>query len=396
MDTKKVGLVYTDQYTKYNFGINHPLRPLRLSLTYSLMEKLGLLDNENLEIIKPRYATREEIELVHKPKYVSVVETLSKNPQDPTVKPFLYGLGPGDNPVFEGMYDASALVCGASISAAEKVWNDDDFNRTFNPAGGLHHAMIDKASGFCIFNDIAVAIRYLQKQNPDIRVAYLDIDCHHGDGVQWVFYDDPNVLTISLHESGKYLFPGTGNTDEIGEGAGEGYAINFPLIPGTSTKMYLRLFKECIPKILDTYRPDLLVTQLGVDTHFNDPLTQLGASIKLYKLLAKEIDKYTQKYCNNKWLAVGGGGYLMTVVPRAWSLFLAQMLNIELENELPQEWIQEAKKSVTNEDTPYLLWDRGDKIEVQLLAHPELAKKMNEYTNSLIELCNNQYIENLK
>jgi len=396
MDTKKVGLIYTEEYSKYNFGPSHPLRPLRLELTYSLMEKLGILNNKNLEIFKPRYATREEIARVHSSDYIDVVKKLSKNPRDNSTKPFIYGLGPGDNPIFEGMYDASSLVCGASIKAAETVWTKDNFDYAFNPAGGLHHAQKDKASGFCIFNDIAVAIKHLKSINNDIRIAYLDIDCHHGDGVQWLFYDDPNVLTISLHESGKYLFPGSGGTNETGKGKGEGYSINFPLIPGTNNRMYLKVFSECIPKILEIYQPDILATQLGVDTHFNDPLTQLGVSIKLHKKLAAKIKSYVKEYCNNKWVAFGGGGYLMTVVPRAWSLFLAEMLSIDLPNHLPDDWIDEVRKKVTYEDTPHEMWDHDDKIEVQLLSHPELATKMHDYIDKLIETCHEKYLPNLK
>jgi len=396
MNPKKVGLIYTDQYSKYNFGPSHPLRPLRLELTYSLMEKLGLLNHKNLEIFQPRLATKQEIARVHSSDYINVIERLSKNPKDKEIKPFIYGLGPGDNPIFEGMYEASSLVCGASIKAAETVWDNDEFHIAFNPAGGLHHAQKDKASGFCIFNDIAVAIKHLKSIDKDIRIAYLDIDCHHGDGVQWLFYDDPNVLTISLHESGKYLFPGSGDTEETGTGKGTGYSINFPLIPGTNNKMYLKIFTECIPKILEKYQPDILATQLGVDTHFNDPLTQLGVSIRLHKTLAKEIKTYAENHCNNKWLAFGGGGYLMTVVPRAWSLFLARMLDVDLPNHLPDEWIEEVRKKVTYEETPHELWDHDDKIEVQLLSHPELAAKMNDYVNKLIEICNEKYLPNLK
>jgi acetoin utilization protein AcuC len=392
----KVGLIYTDKFQMYNFGPSHPLRPLRLELTYSLMEKMGLLDNENLEIIKPRVAKQQEIELIHSHDYVEIVKKLSKNPKEQGLKPYLYGLGPGDNPIFKKMYEASALVCGASIEAAKKVWLDKSTNIAFNPAGGLHHATKSKASGFCIFNDIAVALKYLKELKPDIRIVYLDIDCHHGDGVQWTFYDDPNVLTISLHESGKFLFPGTGSIEETGEDDGKGYSLNFPLLPGTNNKLYLKIFETCIPKILKEYHPDILATQLGVDTHFNDPLTQLGVSIKLHKSLADRIYKYAEQYCNNRWLAFGGGGYLMNVVPRAWTLFLARMLNVDLPNSLPQSWLKEVEEKVPNENPPYKLWDNDHKMALDLLKHPELASKLYNYVDSLIEVCNEKYLPNLK
>ncbi|MFX1327446.1 MAG: acetoin utilization protein AcuC [Promethearchaeota archaeon] len=391
----RVGLIYTEEYQKYNFGPDHPLRPLRLKLTYSLMEKLNLLRNERLTILKPRIATQQEIEMIHSPQYVEVVKKLSENPKDKSVIPYHYGLGPGDNPIFKGMYEASALICGASIVAAETVWKEEDFKVTFNPAGGLHHAMKDKASGFCIFNDIGVAIKHLKRLKKDIKIAYLDIDCHHGDGVQWLFYDDPNVLKISYHQDGRFLFPGTGSVNEIGEGKGKGFSINFPLIPGTNNKIFLNLFRKTTPKILEIYTPDILITQLGVDTYFDDPLTQMGFSLSIYRDIAQTMKTCARDYCNNKWLAVGGGGYLMTVVPRAWSLFLARMLDVELENKLPNSWIKEAKKDAPYEETPYLLWDRAEKIEVQMLSQPEIAKKIIEYTNSLIEFSNEKYLTNL-
>lgn len=391
----KVSLIFTEDYQKYNFGKNHPLRPLRLKLTYSLIGKLNLLEHERLVIVKPRIATQEEIEQVHSPKYVSIVKKLSVNPEDRSIQPYSYGLGSGDNPIFEGMYEASALVCGASITAADNVWNNQEIKVAFNPAGGLHHAMKEKASGFCIFNDIGVAIAHLKKLDKNIRIAYLDIDCHHGDGVQRLFYDDPNVLTISYHQDGRTLFPGTGSIDEIGEGEGKGFSINFPLIPGTNNKNFLNLFRKTAPKILETYAPDILITQLGVDTYFNDPLTQMGFSLSIYRNIAQTLKTSAREYCQDKWLAIGGGGYLMTVVPRAWAIFLAKMLDVELKNELPNEWIKEVKQYVPDEDTPYLLWDRDDKVAVQYLSHPELASKIYEYTKSLIEISNEKYLPNL-
>ncbi|MFX1314663.1 MAG: acetoin utilization protein AcuC [Promethearchaeota archaeon] len=391
----KVALIYTEDYQKYDFGKEHALRPLRLKLTYSLMEKLHLLDNKILEIFSPRLATREELERVHSTEYLEIVNKLSINPKDKTIKPYIYGLGPGDNPIFKGMYEASALICGASILAADKVWNDKDFNIAFNPAGGLHHAQKSKASGFCIFNDIAVAIHHLKTIKKDIRIAYVDIDCHHGDGVQNIFYDDPNVLTISYHQSGKYLFPGTGDINELGEGMGKGYSLNFPLLPDTTNRMFLKIFRSTIPKILRVYAPDILFTQLGVDTYYNDPLTQMGFSLSIYSDIAQTIKTCARDYCQNKWVAFGGGGYLLTVVPRAWTLFLAKMLEVDLENKLPDSWIKEVKEQAPYEETPYLLWDRNDKAELLLLKYPEIAKKMIEYNKSLIEICEEKYLPNL-
>jgi acetoin utilization protein AcuC len=392
----RVGLLYAEDYKKYDFGRDHPLRPLRLQLTYSLMEKLGLLEHPRLTIMKPRLATQQEIERIHSREYVEFVKKLSENPKDSYGIPaYRYGLGPGDNPIFKGMYEASALVCGASLIAAETVWNEEEFKIAFNPAGGLHHAKKDRASGFCIFNDIGVAIKHLKNLKKEIRIAYLDIDCHHGDGVQWLFYDDPNVLTISYHEDGRFLFPGTGTISEIGEGNGKGYSVNFPLLPGTYNKTFINLFRKTAPKLLEAYDPDILITQLGVDTYFDDPLTQMGFSLAVYKDIAQTMKTCAREYCNDKWLALGGGGYLMTVVPRAWSIFLARMLDVELKNELPGSWIEEVKENAPYEETPYLLWDRGERVEVQMLSHPEIAKKIIDYTKMLIQISDERFVPNI-
>jgi acetoin utilization protein AcuC len=338
----KTALIYTDKFQIYNFGPQHPLRPLRIKLTYSLMEKLNLFNNERLEVFEPSLATQKEIERAHDPEYVEIVKKLSETPMDRSVQPYLYGLD------------------------------------------------------FCIFNDIAVAIHHLKNLKNDIRIAYLDIDCHHGDGVQGFFYDDPNVLTISFHESGKFLFPGTGNTKEVGEGAGKGFSINFPLLPGTNNRMFRKLFRYCVPRILEAYAPDVLLTQLGADMYFGDPLTQMGLSISIYRDIAQTLYTSAHDYCQNKWIAVGGGGYLMTAVPRAWTLFLARMIDVELKNELPDEWVNQVKEEVPYETTPYLLWDRDDKAEIQLLSHPEIAKKMIDYNRELRALCDEEFIPNLK
>ena len=391
----KVGLYFTKEYNNYNFGNSHPLRPLRLLLAYSLFEKLGLLKSKVLEEFEPRHATKDEILRVHALEYVEAIQKLSEYPSDPSVNASRYGLGLGDNPIFKGMYDASTLICGASLMAAEKVLLDDNFTIAFNPAGGLHHAMKNRASGFCIFNDIAVAIAHLKTLKSDIKVAYVDIDCHHGDGVQTIFYDDPNVLTINYHQDGRTLFPGTGHVSEIGEGDGKGYSINFPLMPRTSDKMFLKLFRQTLPKILAAYKPDILISQLGVDTYWEDPLTQMGFSLSVFRDIAQTLKTSAKEYCQDRWLALGGGGYLMNVVPRAWALFLAKMVGEELENKLPEEWYNEFKSKVTYEKTPYYLWDRADYIKQQELKYPEKTMAMIEYRNSLIELCEKKYIPNL-
>jgi len=392
----KVGLIHTKDFDKYDFGRDHPLRPLRLKLTYDLMEKLNLLENPRLEILEPRLASKAELERVHSKKYINIIKTLSDNPDDRSISPYLYGLGPGDNPIFKGMYEASALISGGTIIAADKVWRDDDIKVAFNPMGGLHHAMREKASGFCIFNDIAVGIKHLKTLNKEIRIAYLDIDCHHGDGVQWLFYDDPNVLTISYHQDGRYLFPGTGFVSERGEGKGKGYSINFPLIPGTNNKSFLKLFRKTAPKLLEAYSPDLLITQLGVDTYYDDPLTQMGFSLSVYKDIAQTMKTSAREYCQNKWLALGGGGYLMTVVPRAWTLALQVMLDENpLPNTIPLEWIDYCEKKITDEEIPYELRDTNYRVEEQLVKNPMFSVRIEQRLNEIEEFVYNKVLPNI-
>ena len=394
---KKVGLLFSEDFSKYNFGKSHPLKPVRLELTYSLFKHLGLMDHPSLEVIAPQMASESDLAMLHSEEYINIIKKLSEDPSTRGISYWKYNLGPGDNPIFKGMYEASALIAGASIKGAEKIINEaEKYDIIFNPAGGLHHAHRDRASGFCVFNDIALAIMKMKKLKPEIRIVYLDIDAHHGDGVQWFYYNDPSVLTISLHESGKYLFPGTGDVHEIGEKEGKNFSINFPLIPGTYDKLYLKLFRACIPELLDIYSPDILVTQLGVDSYYKDPLTQLGLSLSAYKELAGDIHQYSQKYCKNKWFAVGGGGYFVTLVPRAWSIFLAEMLGVKLDNELPQEWVKECYRSAPDEPHPEEMFDRSDAITLELLSHPELQKQMVDYINSLIEFCQENFVPNLK
>src|SRR5881628_3393189 len=222
--TRKTAIIYSDKFLDYNLGPNHPLRPVRVKLTYELLKSKGVLASESVRVVEPRYATRPEILLFHEESYVRLVEKFSEKGSGL--------LDMGDTPAFKGCYEATSLVVGASIKASELVMKEG-FSHAFNPSGGLHHAHPERASGFCIFNDPAISIRYLQTKFNVKRIVYLDIDAHHGDGVMYGFYDDQGVLDIDLHESGRYLFPGTGFPDETGAGKGAGLKVNVPLPPGT-------------------------------------------------------------------------------------------------------------------------------------------------------------------
>jgi acetoin utilization protein AcuC len=339
--SERVTLVWDDEFEAYDFGPEHPLKPIRVVLTVALMRacKLDVLPNVGVEI--PRSATRAELETIHAPAYIDAVERISQSVTDP-YGDYGWGIGTGDDPAFAGMHDASARVAGASITAAEQVWSGKA-EHAFNPAGGLHHAMADHASGFCIYNDPAIAIRWLL-DNGASRVAYIDVDVHHGDGVQAAFYDDPRVLTISLHESGHFLFPGTGFVDELGAGSAEGTKVNVPLPPYTYDDAYRQAFERVVPALIDSFKPDVLFTQLGCDTHATDPLAHFALTTKTYRYLARAFHDIAHSSSGGRWVATGGGGYqIFAVVPRAWTIYFAELAGGSLPSELPAEWIERAR-----------------------------------------------------
>jgi len=342
-------LYYSDRFSEYNFGPHHPLRPVRLTLTYGLMEDYGLLDGDDVRIVEPPLAGEEELLSVHTPEYLEAVRSEMPN--------VLFGLGIGDNPVFEGIYDASRLLAGGSIDAAKRIAEEDC--SAFNFAGGLHHAMPDRASGFCIFNDPALAIRVLRERFD--RVLYVDIDAHHGDGVQEIFYRDPNVLTISIHESGRYLFPGTGFAEELGEGPGQGYAVNVPMPPGSGDIAYERAFEEIVPPLFEKFRPGVVVAQLGADAHYSDPLTDLNLTLSGYGRLVTRIKELKDQYAEGRLLALGGGGYNLGVVPVAWAAALQILKGEEVREYLPPFWAELFRSEVGG--TPLCPPDAQLKIE---------------------------------
>jgi acetoin utilization protein AcuC len=237
------------------------------------------------------------------------------------------------------MHEAASRVAGSAIRAAEAIMGGQA-RHAFVPTGGLHHAHQAQAAGFCIYNDPAVAIAAVRART-GARIAYIDVDAHHGDGVQEIFYADPNVLTISLHESGNYLFPGTGFIEELGEGDGYGYSINIPLEPYAGDTAIARAVDEVVVPLVKAYKPDLLVTQCGCDSHWLDPLTHLVGTTGIWPTLARTFHDLAHQVCDGRWLATGGGGYdLFSVVPRAWTLLCAGMVEVQLPQELPSEFVQ--------------------------------------------------------
>ncbi len=317
--------VYADALSQHVLAEGYPMRPVRLAYTTALTRAYGALDGPGALVAEPRPATVEELLTFHEPACVDAVRRLSAGRDDAAER---FGFARfGDNPVHIGMYEAARLSTGASVVAAELV-AEGRARVAFSPAGGLHHAKPARASGFCIFNDPVIAINALRARG--LRVAYVDIDAHHGDGVQHAYYADPDVLTVSVHEGPRWLFPGTGEVAEMGIDGGYGCSVNLPLAPYTPDEVYLRAFDAVVPPLLEAFKPDVLATQLGADAYVGDPLTHLALSARGYEALVTRFAAL-----GLPWLAFGGGGYDLDAVPRLWTLAYAHMRGLDLPDALP-------------------------------------------------------------
>ena len=329
----RAAFVYEDALAGHVLRNDHPMRPIRLKHTYDLLSAYGAFDGGDSRLVRPRAATDEEVQLLHTPDYLAAVRDLSMGLAGYSPERYGFSAG-GDNPVYSGMYDAALLSTGASLVAAELLMNRQ-VDVAFNISGGLHHAAAGHASGFCIFNDPVIAIKYFLAAGR--RVAYVDIDAHHGDGVQEAFFDDDRVLTVSMHESGRFLFPGTGFTGETGAGAGTGYAVNVPLYPYTEDDVYLWAFREVTLPLIRRFAPDVLVTQLGIDSYHTDPLTHLQVTSRGFVEAVTEFAGL-----GLPWLALGGGGYDLGAVARCWTLAYGVMLGEEWPDRVPPAFAEES------------------------------------------------------
>ena len=321
--SERVALVWDERLAGYDFGPGHPLAPIRVQLAMRLIDSFGLTASPRAIPIGSVEAVDDEVLLrVHDPEYVAAVKRASAGPHLPDPA---HGLGTADDPVFPGMHEAAARVVGATLAAARAV-QSDIADHAVNLAGGLHHAMPGSAAGFCIYNDIGAAIAWLLDQGVE-RVAYVDIDVHHGDGVQAMFWDDPRVLTISVHESPATLFPGTGWPHETGGPGARGTAVNVALPAGTGDQGWLRAIHGVVPALLAAFAPQILVTQQGVDTHVEDPLAHLLVSLDGQRLAFEALHRWAHRDAGGRWVALGGGGYeWVDVVPRAWTHLVAEAL----------------------------------------------------------------------
>ena len=321
----KTALVHSEAWARFDYGPQHPLRMERLGLTWRLMQAYGLTRLPEATVHTPSPAAERDLAVFHAPEYLAALKAANAGASPPGAG--VFGLGAGDNPVFRGLWEAARLVAAGSLQAADLVAGGKA-DRAFHFAGGLHHAMPGRASGFCYVNDAVLAILRLRAHG--LRVAYVDIDAHHGDGVQHAFYGDPHVLTISTHERGERLFPGTGFVHELGAGDAAGFSVNLPLEAYTDSAVYLPAFEAVVPPLVERFRPDVIVAQLGVDAHRTDPLTHLTLDLQGFVEAFRRLLPLAPRL-----VALGGGGYDIRNVARAWTAAWAVINGVELPDELP-------------------------------------------------------------
>ena len=333
-----IAVVWDDSLLGYTMGGDHPLHPVRLDLTMRLADSLGVLASDRLEVLTPPPAGEDLLTLVHDPAYLDAVRRASADHE--VGHEIGHGLGTADNPIFAGMYDAAALITGGSVLAAQRVHSGQS-QHAVNISGGLHHAMRDRAAGFCVFNDAAIAIAWLLGQGYE-RIAYVDLDVHHGDGVQDAFYTDPRVLTVSVHQTPLTLWPGTGFPEETGDAdKALGSAVNLALPDGTDDSAWLRAFTAVVPSVLRAFQPQIIVTQCGCDAHHEDPLADLALTVDGQRASYKAMHELAHEICDGKWIVLGGGGYgLVRCVPRAWTHLIAEVAGspVDPATEIPESW----------------------------------------------------------
>ncbi len=365
--------VLPDGSTAYDLGDDHPLNPLRRMLAADLIRACGLLEREGVTSITAGPATDDQIERVHAPAYVAAVRQFSRSPAlAASWEAGQWGLAAGgDTPAFLGMHEAAAQICGASVAAAMAVW-EGRADQAFSPQGGLHHAFANRAAGFCIYNDPAVAIQSMLDAGAE-RVAYIDIDVHHGDGTQWIFYDEPRVLTCSVHESGQFLFPGTGALDERGGPQAPNSAINIPLPAHAGDTPYIRAVSDVIVPAVEDFRPEVIVTQNGADPHYADPLAHLQVSLAALPIVYQAIGELAASSAAGRLVALGGGGYTFDVVPRAWTILFAEMIGAQLPEELPAEWLAAAQERTGETLTPTMTGDGVPEVPADVRAAADIA-----------------------
>lgn len=344
-DTPRAAFVYSDDYVSYHLSDTHPLQQKRLRMTHRLLDAYGAFDGPRSNLVVPRPATRGDLLRVHAPEYLDVLQALSEGQDVPERR--RYGFGTLDNPPFPGMWEASLLYAGGSLECARLV-REEGYRAAFNTSGGLHHARRDRAAGFCTVNDCALVALDLLGHGAE-RVAYVDIDAHHGDGVQALFYADPRVLTLSIHETPESIFPRvTGFSNEIGSGAGLGFSANLPMARGSGDDLYRAAFEAAFLPLLRAFDPEFVILQVGADGHFSDRLAHLNLTSRGWLSLAQSVIDLGRPV-----IALGGGGYRLTTVARLWTLLYGALSGQTFPDEVPHAYTDEGEISYLHDrDSP--------------------------------------------
>ena len=345
-----VGIVWEDALREYDFGPFHPMAPIRLELTRTLAGAAGILDCEGVRILPAPVASDAQLAAVHDPKLLEAVRRASAGFEGLTAEDLdaliSFGIGGDDVPPFVGMHTASARIAGGSLAAVDAILSGQ-VTRAVNVAGGLHHAKPASASGFCVYNDAALAVRRALDAGEE-RVMYVDVDVHHGDGVERALWDEPRAVTLSVHETGERLFPGTGFVQDTGGPTATGTAINVPLPPRTTADGWVRAIRATVPALVRAVRPTLLVTQHGADTHRSDPLADFSVTLEAQREVMMLMRALADEVCGGRWLALGGGGYaVIDVVPRSWTHLLAVATGAPIDPTapLPQDFLEAAARA---------------------------------------------------
>ncbi|PTE80453.1 acetoin utilization protein AcuC [Staphylococcus cohnii] len=370
-NTQNTGFVYSNEILQYRFSNQHPFNQMRLKLTTELLSDLGYLKPEH--IVRPRIATDDELNLIHSYDYIQSIRRASHGIlNDNEAKK--YGLDGSDTLQFRMMHKHSARIVGGALNLADKIM-DGTFTNGCHLGGGLHHSLPGRANGFCIYNDVAITIAYLIKHY-DLRVMCIDTDAHHGDGTQWSFYTNNDALIYSIHETGKFLFPGSGNYTERGNEQGFGYTVNIPLEPYTEDDSYLEVLNETLEPVVASFKPDIIVSVHGVDIHYLDPLTHMSCTLNTLYEIPYKIKALADKYTDRKVIMFGGGGYnIWKVVPRAWThVFLALIGEQQQQGELPEKWVAKW--------TPYATCElpktwKDQKLDYQLIPRRKEITEIN-------------------
>ncbi|GAB4074965.1 acetoin utilization protein AcuC [Barrientosiimonas marina] len=377
--TCHAAFIYSDQFLNYHFHADHPFNQKRVLLTKDLLEKGNLLTNN--DIIIPRIATEEEVNLFHYKPYINAVKRAGSGFLSPG-EGMEYGIGTEDTPLFENMHEASSYLVGGTLAAVDTVLQGKA-EHALNPGGGLHHGFSQKANGFCVYNDGAIAIKYIREKY-DLKVLYVDTDAHHGDGVQWAFYNDPNVCTLSIHETGRYLFPGTGYIRERGIKEGHGYTFNMPIDAFTEDESFLYVYETAFRQIAESFQPDVIITQNGADAHVNDPLTHLCVTMQAFEQIPLLAHELAHEYCDGRWIALGGGGYDMwRVPPRAW----AQVWSVMKTGSIQQGMLPSAWRTSWQSETPLTLpetWHDAEQIVPVIPRKAEITEKNKQVLQSAL------------